>query len=72
MTSNQTAKQLNMERQMTDEFNKMKEMIQAEKNKMREDLTNEMEKSMINKGYVLKESDVSFRCLKKSIGVCRG
>jgi radical SAM superfamily enzyme with C-terminal helix-hairpin-helix motif len=72
MTSNQTAKQLNMERQMTDEFNKMKEMIQAEKNKMREDLTNEMEKSMINKGYVLKESDVSIRCLKKSIGVCRG
>lgn len=57
---------------MTDEFNKMKEMIQAEKNKMREDLTNEMEKSMINKGYVLKESDVSFRFLKKSIGVCRG
>jgi radical SAM superfamily enzyme with C-terminal helix-hairpin-helix motif len=68
MTSNQTAKQLNMERQMTDEFNKMKEMIQAEKNKMREDLTNEMEKSMIKKGYTLKESDVSFFIIKKSIG----
>lgn len=53
---------------MTDEFNKMKEMIQAEKNKMREDLTNEMEKSMIKKGYTLKESDVSFFIIKKSIG----